>query len=493
MYFMEVALGQYSQLGPISVWKLAPIAKGVGAAMVLISLLVSIYYNVIMGYTLFYIFASFRSEVPWAKCHEWWGADEHCYERDVNVTILPHCKTLIKKGLPFQPGIMVDDVFVPATLGRKYVLHLKPDGLDEPFQLGEIRWDLALCLLLSWIIVFLCLMKGVKSSGKVVYFTATFPYVILIALLVRGVSLEGAEKGIRALFIPKWEELLSIQVWRKAAEQMFFSLSVSWGGLIMFGSYNEFQNRVHIDAMIVSSLDFLTSIIAGVVVFSVLGHLAHVLQVDVFDVAQDGQGLAFVAYPEAIALLPIPQLWAVLFFFMLYTLGLDSEFAMLENLLTAISDEFPSTRKHRVYLCAIACIICFFLGLPCVTEAGQYVLDLMDTFGGGVGIMIIAVCELIGIMWIYGVRRFSDDLHFMLDLRPNIFIRASWLLISPLTLAVSLLTLLSLSSPLFLFRLHLGKCGKIGLDGRIDVKMYAARNLGNYEGLSDESWHQCNS
>ena len=51
---------------------------------------------------------------------------------------------------------------------------------------------------------------------------------------------------------------MDIQVWRKAAEQMFFSLSVSWGGLIMFGSYNKFRTKVHIYATIISSLDFIT-------------------------------------------------------------------------------------------------------------------------------------------------------------------------------------------------------------------------------------------
>ena len=61
-----------------------------------------------------------------------------------------------------------------------------------------------------------------------VYFTATFPYVILIALLVRGCMLPGALKGIKFLFVPRWGELLNIQAWRKAAEQMFFSLGISW-------------------------------------------------------------------------------------------------------------------------------------------------------------------------------------------------------------------------------------------------------------------------
>ncbi len=61
---------------------------------------------------------------------------------------------------------------------------------------------------------------------QVVYFTATFPYVILIALLVRGCMLNGAVRGLTYLFVPKFEMLLKLDPWRKAAEQMFFSLGI---------------------------------------------------------------------------------------------------------------------------------------------------------------------------------------------------------------------------------------------------------------------------
>ena len=64
-------------------------------------------------------------------------------------------------------------------------------------EIGEIKWDLSICLLASWIIVFLCLAKGIKSSGKVVYFTATFPYVILLVLFGYGLTLEGAMDGVK--------------------------------------------------------------------------------------------------------------------------------------------------------------------------------------------------------------------------------------------------------------------------------------------------------
>ena len=61
-------------------------------------------------------------------------------------------------------------------------------------------------------------------------------------------------------------------------------------------------------------------------------------------------GLAFTVYPEALARLPLPWLWSILFFLMLFFLGLDSEFALLETGLTAIYDGVPKMRKHKVYI-----------------------------------------------------------------------------------------------------------------------------------------------
>ena len=85
-------------------------------------------------------------------------------------------------------------------------------------------------------------------------------------------------------------------------------------------------------------------------IFSVLGNLSQELGIDIEQVADAGQGLAFVVYPTALAKLPLPWLWSVLFFFMLFFLGLDSQFALLETALTAVYDGFPKMRKHKVTL-----------------------------------------------------------------------------------------------------------------------------------------------
>merc|ERR1712241_1638229 len=84
MYYMEVALGQFSQLGPVAVWKMVPIGRGIGFAMCTLCVIVAIYYNVIMSYCLRYIFACFTSKLPWEECGEW--ANENCYEREGNDT-----------------------------------------------------------------------------------------------------------------------------------------------------------------------------------------------------------------------------------------------------------------------------------------------------------------------------------------------------------------------------------------------------------------------
>ena len=80
------------------------------------------------------------------------------------------------------------------------------DGLGIP------DWQLVLCLLFSWLIICLILIKGIASSGKVAYFTAIFPYVVLFTLLVRGVTLDGASEGILYFIRPQWEKLFLPEV-----------------------------------------------------------------------------------------------------------------------------------------------------------------------------------------------------------------------------------------------------------------------------------------
>lgn len=89
-----------------------------------------------------------------------------------------------------------------------------PQKSDISDGLGAPDWRLTLCLAASWILIFFSLWKGVKSSGKVAYFTAIFPYVVLTILLVRGVTLNGAWEGIKYFITPQWDQIYKPEVLR---------------------------------------------------------------------------------------------------------------------------------------------------------------------------------------------------------------------------------------------------------------------------------------
>ncbi|XP_072361183.1 sodium- and chloride-dependent neutral and basic amino acid transporter B(0+)-like isoform X2 [Scyliorhinus torazame] len=408
MFFLESSFGQFASLGPVAVWKAVPMLQGVGITMVLSSTIIDITYNCIIAYSLYYLFASFQSPLPWADCFSWWGADETCsrtpkdplcnltldhgYSEIVNTTWL----YVNNETCPNGSEIYVPHQGPSEQYWDKVVLR-RSSSVDET---GEIVWYLALCLLLAWVIVGAALSKGVKSSGKVVYFTATFPYVVLIILLIRGLTLEGAYKGIE-FYIGRqsdFSKLTQAEVWKDAATQIFYSLAVGWGSLITLSSYNKFHNNCYIDAIVVCVVNCATSVFAGFVIFSILGHMAHVQDKPVSEVAQS------------------------------------------EAIITTLLDQFPKLlRSKRLYLTSGVCLLFYFLSLVCVTQAGIYWISLIDHFCAGWGILIAAVLELISLSWIYGVNRFIKDIEMMIGERTWLFWlwwRVCWVFISPCLLAV---------------------------------------------------------
>ncbi|KAL4636122.1 sodium- and chloride-dependent GABA transporter 1-like [Arapaima gigas] len=413
LLFMEFAIGQYTRLGPVhTLAKICPLLKGVGLATVVISFILCTYYNVLMTWALYYLFNSFGATLPWQSCNNTWN-------------IMSNCST----GFPGNTTHLRS----ASQQFFDYKLLEITEGIE---QTGEMRWELFGLLLLAWIIVYLCIFKGIKSTGKVVYFTATFPYVVLFALLINNVQLPGARDGILYFLMPNWGKLLEVQVWVNAAAQIFNSIGIGFGSMISMASYNKFNNNILRDTLVVALANSATSIFAGFVIFSAIGYMAHVHNLPVNDIATDGPGLVFVVYPEIFSTLPVPQLWAPLFFLMLLCLGLDSQFAMVEVAVTCIMDGVGSKLlevfKHKELVVLAVCAVGFLLGIPHITQGGIYVFQLMDHYTAVVSLMFLAFFEVLAICWIFGVRRLSSMVEKMLGKPPNVFFRACWMVLSPM-------------------------------------------------------------
>uniref|UniRef100_A0A8D3D2V6 Transporter n=1 Tax=Scophthalmus maximus TaxID=52904 RepID=A0A8D3D2V6_SCOMX len=404
MFLLETAMGQYTSQGCITCWRhFCPLFEGIGYATQLVIAYAAVSYIVIQAWAFFYLFSSFSAEVPWFFC----------------LQTISSINTLGNIVFVF----------------RRRVLGIS-QGIEE---VGSLRWELALCLLLAWILCYFCVWKGVRSTGKVVYFTATFPYLMLVVLLARGLTLPGAMDGVAFYLYPDPTRLVDPQVWMDAGAQVLFSFGICQGSLTALGSYNQYNNDCYKDTFVLCLVNGMSSFVAGFAIFSVLGFMSYEQGVPISQVAASGPGLAFIAYPRAVAMMPLPQLWAICFFVMVILLGADTQFVSLECLMTSVTDMFPTVfrRAYRRELLLLGlCCVCFFLGLLLVTEGGLYFLQLFDHYVcSGNNLLLLSVCQSIAIGWIYGADNLYDNIEDMIGYRPGPLMKYCWLYITP---AVSL-------------------------------------------------------
>uniref|UniRef100_A0A667ZD22 Transporter n=1 Tax=Myripristis murdjan TaxID=586833 RepID=A0A667ZD22_9TELE len=431
VFFLEIALGQFMKQGGVSAWNIAPLFKGLGLASMVIVFFCNTYYIMILVWGLYFLLHSFTNPLPWATCGHTWNTP-NCTQ---DFRPLPSPTTAATTPLLLNGSCMdAEGMRSPVIeFWERKVLRLS-GGLDEP---GDISYEMVLCLIVTWIVVYFCIWKGVKSTGKVVYFTALFPYLVLVVLLAHGVTLPGALNGIVYYLKPDWSKLGEAQVWIDAGTQIFFSYAIGLGALTALGSYNRFHNNCYQDAFVLALINSGTSFFAGFVVFSVLGFMAAEQGVDISKVAESGPGLAFIAYPKAVTLMPLAPLWAALFFFMLLVLGLDSQFVGVEGLITGIIDMLPPKSAlgslRREVVVAVCCVTCFLIDMSMVTEGGMYVFQLFDYYSAsGITLLWQAFWECVVVAWVYGADRFMDDVARMIGYRPLPYMKWCWSYITPL-------------------------------------------------------------
>ncbi|TKC53201.1 hypothetical protein EI555_020140, partial [Monodon monoceros] len=441
LFFLELSVGQRIRRGSIGVWNyISPKLGGIGFASCVVCFFVALYYNVIIGW------------IVEPECEKSSATTYYWYREALNIS----------------------------------------SSISES---GGLNWKMTICLLAAWVVVCLAMIKGIQSSGKIMYFSSLFPYVVLICFLIRALLLNGSIDGIRHMFTPELEIMLEPKVWREAAAQVFFALGLGFGGVIAFSSYNKRDNNCHFDAVLVSFINFFTSILATLVVFAVLGFKANVINekciaenlemviklVKMGNISQDiiphhinfsavtaedyhlvydiiqkvkeeefpslhlnscqiedelnkavqGTGLAFIAFTEAMTHFPASPFWSVMFFLMLVNLGLGSMFGTIEGIITPIVDTF---KVRKEILTVICCLLAFCIGLMFVQRSGNYFVTMFDDYSATLPLLIVVILENVAVSFVYGIDKFMEDLKDMLGFAPNRYYYYMWKYISPLML-----------------------------------------------------------
>jgi NSS family neurotransmitter:Na+ symporter len=358
---LEYALGnRYRGSAPVAYRTLSQRWEWLGWWQAAVTFFIGTYYMVIIGWVLAYLYYSFGTQ---------WGSD-------------------------------TEGFFLGNFLGLS----------DSFWSVGGLQLKVLIPFVIAWAIVYWLLRRGV-SRGIELSARVLIPLMALmmVVIVIRGVTLPGAGRGLNVLLTPDFGALADPQVWMAAYGQVFFSIGVAFSIMIAYSSYlprrSELPNSAFIVALSNSGFEFF----AALGVFSVLGFLAVQQNAPVTEVVSQGVGLAFITFPQIINQLPVLNaLFAVLFFGALLFAGLTSAVSIIEVGVIAVRDKFGFSRTKAVN---IVSGVSFLIGLIYVTKGGLYYLDTIDHFINNFGLVLSGLIEVVLVAWV--VRRLRDLQRFL--------------------------------------------------------------------------------
>ncbi|XP_069857100.1 orphan sodium- and chloride-dependent neurotransmitter transporter NTT5-like isoform X6 [Dipodomys merriami] len=372
------------------------------------------------------------------------------------------------------------------------------------FNNGRPILHLCGCLFFTWLLICISMIKGLRSTGKMLYVSVLFPYLILFCLLIRTLLLEGAFFGLQTLLAFKVTYLYSIDMWRWVGNQIFFSLSPGFGSFTAISSYIPRSNDCITDAFIVAFLNLAASMLDTLIVFSMMGYLATVKTKNCYirnadevtrmvadgllpneakppgglyqdpnviyikwinslprqvkhEVLQylficnrttelkkvmEGPGVAVVTFTDLISVFAGSNFWAIIVFLLLITVGLSTILGLMQGIITPLQDTFSSLRKHTNMLTVGVCMAMFLSSLMFTWPSSSYYLNLLDDYWIALALFFIVILENVATAWIYGARRFLADLTVMLGYSIPPIYRWLWSCVSPFVLIVLFVTTL---------------------------------------------------
>ena len=216
-------------------------------------------------------------------------------------------------------------------------------------------------------------------------------------IVIRSVTMEGAVKGLNVLFEPNWATLKNPQIWISAYGQVFFSLSIATGIMMTYSSYLPEKTDINNSAFMTAFANCGFEFLSAIGVFAILGVMATMQDVPVDQVVSSGIGLAFIAFPNIFSQMGAwGNILGVMFYICLGFAGITSSVSLTEAISAAIKEKMNIDRKKIVTVMSlIGCAI----SMAFATDAGLYLLDIMDSFINNYGIVSVGLLEAVVIGW----------------------------------------------------------------------------------------------
>ena len=349
--FLDYAIGhRYRGAAPLSYRRMARPAEALGWFQIVLSFVIAVYYAAVIAWSLSYFVFAFDLR---------WGEDTAAF----------FTGEYLQVGDPEVSTTLVPGVAVP--------------------------------LVLVWVVVLAIIALGVsRGVQRVNVVFIPLLVVAFVGLVARALTLPGAADGLNALFTPDWAALADPGVWIAAYSQIFFSLSIAFGIMVTYASYQRRRANMTSSGLVVAFANSSFEILAGIGVFATLGFLAH-QQASTVDQLEGLSGpiLSFVTFPAVISEMPGGNLFGAVFFGALVLAGFTSIISILLGVAASVSEKFGlAHRTASIVVCGVCAVIS--IGLFSTTS-GLIALDTVDQWANNVGIVVSAIVMTVLVAWVF--------------------------------------------------------------------------------------------
>ncbi|KAL0871749.1 hypothetical protein ABMA27_004252 [Loxostege sticticalis] len=401
MFYLELALGVVTKKSVLRCWDLAPIARGVGFAMLACCIFTALALGAVSAWCLALFVHSFHSFLPWL-----------------------HCAAAARPACSARHRPLDESSETPAqSFFFNFVLDLKRNGLEG--GLGNIVWELGIYYIISWVLIYLIAVKRIYSYSKLVLFKDVLAYFVLVCFGLGAFRLHGSTTMFQ---VCDWTVLLNnMQIWRDAVEYSLIQMTVSQGCLVMLGSYcPKQQHKLGTTALLAFAASKTSSMLSAFILGAAHGALLKDFDVNNTNLMA-GPSSTMVMWSDYVARIPGSQFWSGLFFFAMFVLAISSTALLVQTIMSTLTGH--SIRK--IYW-AFLIFICFLFGLIGIitlcTQGGLYILNfLMEwpvakprTLGAGMAAVVVT--------YMFGQTTFCEDVYFAVGEYPGVFMRVCWAL-----------------------------------------------------------------
>ncbi|XP_050538405.1 sodium-dependent nutrient amino acid transporter 1 isoform X2 [Daktulosphaira vitifoliae] len=386
LLFLEITLGQFCQQGTTKLWRAVPLLKGVGYVKLLASMLLAAYYPIIMALSFFYGTRSVIGSIPFPECsnsiHFYQGTNSNKGEDCLQQTFL-----------------------LPLHMNWRWI------SMDILF------------VLIIWIFVSLSLIKNSKSYRTTSLVMVPVTFMSLTVLLTKGLNAD--RRGLEILLEIHWENLLTLDIWYHAVVQFLITTHLGFGNITtcagrLYSKSNPFWTSV---------LFTIVSVTVGVCGISVLTMWMYDMQKAgiVFLPNAALSELWFLTFVYEITAKGIlSNLWATLVYVLVFLSGFLSLIAAIYTVVVGLSVETKEKWKWWI-LTSTVCFIGFLVSVLCLLPENLQSIHLLDEYIIPRMILTSTVLELIGFVWIYGLKSLSNDFEFVLGYKLCFLWKSLWL------------------------------------------------------------------